>query len=145
MLVYVLKQTNLRMFHFLDEAGPGPIKSKYDALDFDALLKEAQRSLHRWNALARLQRPRPVRHSTQNLNQGTSSCLHLNKRKWTLSLVTEDLRTPGQDDTNEHKQLWKHGHKCCLLNAIRDVASGPGFVANRTLFRLLSWRACVLL
>ncbi|XP_057205316.1 peroxisome proliferator-activated receptor gamma coactivator 1-beta [Triplophysa rosa] len=31
----------------LDEAGPGPIKSKYDALDFDALLKEAQRSLHR--------------------------------------------------------------------------------------------------
>ncbi|XP_042594552.1 peroxisome proliferator-activated receptor gamma coactivator 1-beta-like isoform X1 [Cyprinus carpio] len=31
----------------LDEAGPGPVKSKYDALDFDALLKEAQRSLHR--------------------------------------------------------------------------------------------------
>ncbi|XP_016148753.1 peroxisome proliferator-activated receptor gamma coactivator 1-beta [Sinocyclocheilus grahami] len=31
----------------LDEAGPGPLKSKYDALDFDALLKEAQRSLHR--------------------------------------------------------------------------------------------------
>ncbi|XP_052010996.1 peroxisome proliferator-activated receptor gamma coactivator 1-beta-like [Xyrauchen texanus] len=31
----------------LDEAGPGPVKSKYDALDFDSLLKEAQRSLHR--------------------------------------------------------------------------------------------------
>ncbi|XP_061748154.1 peroxisome proliferator-activated receptor gamma coactivator 1-beta [Nerophis ophidion] len=31
----------------LDEAGPGPIKSKYDALDFDTLLKEAQKSLHR--------------------------------------------------------------------------------------------------
>lgn len=31
----------------LDEAGPGPVKSKYDALDFDALLKEAQKSLHR--------------------------------------------------------------------------------------------------
>ncbi|XP_072519594.1 peroxisome proliferator-activated receptor gamma coactivator 1-beta [Salminus brasiliensis] len=31
----------------LDEAGPGPVKSKYDALDFDTLLKEAQRSLHR--------------------------------------------------------------------------------------------------
>ncbi|KAJ3587265.1 hypothetical protein NHX12_010863 [Muraenolepis orangiensis] len=30
-----------------DEAGPGPIKSKYDALDFDTLLKEAQKSLHR--------------------------------------------------------------------------------------------------
>ncbi|KAJ8394015.1 hypothetical protein AAFF_G00053590 [Aldrovandia affinis] len=30
----------------LDE-GPGPVKSKYDALDFDTLLKEAQRSLHR--------------------------------------------------------------------------------------------------
>ncbi|KAK2838596.1 hypothetical protein Q7C36_013410 [Tachysurus vachellii] len=31
----------------LDEAGPGPVKSKYDAMDFDTLLKEAQRSLHR--------------------------------------------------------------------------------------------------
>lgn len=31
-----------------DEAGPGPVKSKYDALDFDTLLKEAQKSLHRW-------------------------------------------------------------------------------------------------
>ncbi|XP_061690940.1 peroxisome proliferator-activated receptor gamma coactivator 1-beta isoform X2 [Syngnathoides biaculeatus] len=30
----------------LDEAGPGPVKSKYDALDFDALMKEAQKSLH---------------------------------------------------------------------------------------------------
>ncbi|KAM7418166.1 hypothetical protein PAMA_017694 [Pampus argenteus] len=30
-----------------DEAGPGPVKSKYDALDFDTLLKEAQKSLHR--------------------------------------------------------------------------------------------------
>ncbi|XP_077387972.1 peroxisome proliferator-activated receptor gamma coactivator 1-beta isoform X2 [Festucalex cinctus] len=30
----------------LDEAGPGPVKSKYDALDFDTLLKEAQKSLH---------------------------------------------------------------------------------------------------
>uniref|UniRef100_A0A8C6V242 Peroxisome proliferator-activated receptor gamma, coactivator 1 beta n=1 Tax=Neogobius melanostomus TaxID=47308 RepID=A0A8C6V242_9GOBI len=29
------------------EAGPGPVKSKYDALDFDTLLKEAQKSLHR--------------------------------------------------------------------------------------------------
>uniref|UniRef100_A0A3Q0RR84 Peroxisome proliferator-activated receptor gamma, coactivator 1 beta n=1 Tax=Amphilophus citrinellus TaxID=61819 RepID=A0A3Q0RR84_AMPCI len=31
----------------LDEAGPGPVKSKYDAMDFDTLLKEAQKSLHR--------------------------------------------------------------------------------------------------
>ncbi|XP_061580733.1 peroxisome proliferator-activated receptor gamma coactivator 1-beta [Cololabis saira] len=31
----------------LDEAGPGPVKSKYDAVDFDTLLKEAQKSLHR--------------------------------------------------------------------------------------------------
>ncbi|XP_068596449.1 peroxisome proliferator-activated receptor gamma coactivator 1-beta [Brachionichthys hirsutus] len=31
----------------LDEAGPGPVKSKYDALDFDALLKEAQKSMPR--------------------------------------------------------------------------------------------------
>ncbi|KAF7651756.1 hypothetical protein LDENG_00106240 [Lucifuga dentata] len=31
----------------LDEAGPGPVKSKYDVLDFDTLLKEAQKSLHR--------------------------------------------------------------------------------------------------
>nr|XP_046261287.1 peroxisome proliferator-activated receptor gamma coactivator 1-beta isoform X2 [Scatophagus argus] len=31
----------------LDEAGPGPVKSKYDALDFDTLLKEAQKSMHR--------------------------------------------------------------------------------------------------
>ncbi|XP_049615329.1 peroxisome proliferator-activated receptor gamma coactivator 1-beta isoform X1 [Syngnathus scovelli] len=30
----------------LDEAGPGPVKSKYDALDFDTLLKEAQKSVH---------------------------------------------------------------------------------------------------
>uniref|UniRef100_A0A3Q3C8A2 Peroxisome proliferator-activated receptor gamma, coactivator 1 beta n=1 Tax=Haplochromis burtoni TaxID=8153 RepID=A0A3Q3C8A2_HAPBU len=30
-----------------DEAGPGPVKSKYDAMDFDTLLKEAQKSLHR--------------------------------------------------------------------------------------------------
>ncbi|XP_077588773.1 peroxisome proliferator-activated receptor gamma coactivator 1-beta [Stigmatopora nigra] len=30
----------------LDEAGPGPVKSKYDTLDFDTLLKEAQKSLH---------------------------------------------------------------------------------------------------
>ena len=30
-----------------DEAGPGPVKSKYDALDFDTLLKESQKSLHR--------------------------------------------------------------------------------------------------
>uniref|UniRef100_A0A3B5M8Z0 Uncharacterized protein n=1 Tax=Xiphophorus couchianus TaxID=32473 RepID=A0A3B5M8Z0_9TELE len=30
-----------------NEAGPGPVKSKYDALDFDTLLKEAQKSLHR--------------------------------------------------------------------------------------------------
>ncbi|XP_051927939.1 peroxisome proliferator-activated receptor gamma coactivator 1-alpha isoform X1 [Hippocampus zosterae] len=30
----------------LDEGGPGPVKSKYDALDFDTLLKEAQKSLH---------------------------------------------------------------------------------------------------
>lgn len=29
-----------------DEGGPGPVKSKYDALDFDTLLKEAQKSLH---------------------------------------------------------------------------------------------------
>lgn len=32
----------------VDEAGPGPVKSKYDALDFDTLLKEAQKSMHRW-------------------------------------------------------------------------------------------------
>ncbi|XP_063044749.1 peroxisome proliferator-activated receptor gamma coactivator 1-beta [Engraulis encrasicolus] len=31
----------------LDEAGPGPVKSKYDSMDFDTLLKEAQKSLHR--------------------------------------------------------------------------------------------------
>lgn len=31
----------------VDEAGPGPVKSKYDALDFDTLLKEAQKSMHR--------------------------------------------------------------------------------------------------
>ncbi|XP_028668743.1 peroxisome proliferator-activated receptor gamma coactivator 1-beta [Erpetoichthys calabaricus] len=31
----------------LDEGGPVPVKSKYDAMDFDSLLKEAQKSLHR--------------------------------------------------------------------------------------------------
>lgn len=30
-----------------DEAGPGPIKSKYEAPDFDALLKEAQKTMQR--------------------------------------------------------------------------------------------------
>lgn len=43
------KICNLTMcvFRPVDEAGPGPVKSKYDALDFDTLLKEAQKSLHR--------------------------------------------------------------------------------------------------
>ncbi|XP_041079464.1 peroxisome proliferator-activated receptor gamma coactivator 1-beta-like [Polyodon spathula] len=31
----------------LDDGGLGPVKSKYDAMDFDTLLKEAQKSLHR--------------------------------------------------------------------------------------------------
>ncbi|KAK1161303.1 peroxisome proliferator-activated receptor gamma coactivator 1-beta [Acipenser oxyrinchus oxyrinchus] len=31
----------------LDDGGLGPVKSKYDAVDFDTLLKEAQKSLHR--------------------------------------------------------------------------------------------------
>ncbi|XP_014348645.2 peroxisome proliferator-activated receptor gamma coactivator 1-beta [Latimeria chalumnae] len=31
----------------MDDFAPTPVKSKYDAMDFDSLLKEAQRSLHR--------------------------------------------------------------------------------------------------
>ncbi|MGH0140993.1 UNVERIFIED_CONTAM: hypothetical protein FKN15_072418 [Acipenser sinensis] len=31
----------------LDDGGLGPVKSKYDAVDFDTLLKEAQNCLHR--------------------------------------------------------------------------------------------------
>ncbi|KAJ8015249.1 hypothetical protein DPEC_G00024170 [Dallia pectoralis] len=38
---------NRKRYIDLDEAGPGPVKSKYDALDFDTLLKEAQKSMHR--------------------------------------------------------------------------------------------------
>ncbi|XP_030621547.1 peroxisome proliferator-activated receptor gamma coactivator 1-beta isoform X2 [Chanos chanos] len=41
------RRFNRKRYIDLDEAGPGPVKSKYDALDFDTLLKEAQRSLHR--------------------------------------------------------------------------------------------------
>eukprot|EP00066_Takifugu_rubripes_P028578 XP_011617844.1 PREDICTED: peroxisome proliferator-activated receptor gamma coactivator 1-beta isoform X2 [Takifugu rubripes] len=42
-----LKRLTRKRYIDLDEAGPGPIKSKYDAPDFDTLLKEAQRSMHR--------------------------------------------------------------------------------------------------
>ncbi|XP_040029699.2 peroxisome proliferator-activated receptor gamma coactivator 1-beta isoform X2 [Gasterosteus aculeatus] len=42
-----LRRLTRKRYIDLDEAGPGPVKSKYDALDFDALLKEAQKSLHR--------------------------------------------------------------------------------------------------
>ncbi|KAF3838889.1 hypothetical protein F7725_010657 [Dissostichus mawsoni] len=42
-----LKRLTRKRYIDLDEAGPGPVKSKYDALDFDTLLKEAQKSLHR--------------------------------------------------------------------------------------------------
>ncbi|KAM4555281.1 peroxisome proliferator-activated receptor gamma coactivator 1-beta [Odontesthes bonariensis] len=42
-----LRRMSRKRYIDLDEAGPGPVKSKYDALDFDTLLKEAQKSLHR--------------------------------------------------------------------------------------------------
>ncbi|XP_013858204.1 peroxisome proliferator-activated receptor gamma coactivator 1-beta [Austrofundulus limnaeus] len=42
-----LRRLTRKRYIDLDEAGPGPVKSKYDALDFDTLLKEAQNSLHR--------------------------------------------------------------------------------------------------
>ncbi|XP_028271864.1 peroxisome proliferator-activated receptor gamma coactivator 1-beta [Parambassis ranga] len=42
-----LRRMTRKRYIDLDEAGPGPVKSKYDALDFDTLLKEAQKSLHR--------------------------------------------------------------------------------------------------
>lgn len=42
-----LQRLSRKRYIDLDEAGPGPVKSKYDALDFDTLLKEAQKSLHR--------------------------------------------------------------------------------------------------
>ncbi|XP_062331827.1 peroxisome proliferator-activated receptor gamma coactivator 1-beta [Osmerus eperlanus] len=42
-----LRRITRKRYIDLDEAGPGPVKSKYDALDFDTLLKEAQKSLHR--------------------------------------------------------------------------------------------------
>ncbi|XP_035017027.2 peroxisome proliferator-activated receptor gamma coactivator 1-beta [Hippoglossus stenolepis] len=42
-----LRRLSRKRYIDLDEAGPGPVKSKYDALDFDTLLKEAQKSLHR--------------------------------------------------------------------------------------------------
>uniref|UniRef100_A0A667Y9A5 Peroxisome proliferator-activated receptor gamma, coactivator 1 beta n=1 Tax=Myripristis murdjan TaxID=586833 RepID=A0A667Y9A5_9TELE len=42
-----LRRVTRKRYIDLDEAGPGPVKSKYDALDFDTLLKEAQKSLHR--------------------------------------------------------------------------------------------------
>ncbi|XP_057707093.1 peroxisome proliferator-activated receptor gamma coactivator 1-beta [Corythoichthys intestinalis] len=40
------KRLTRKRYIDLDEAGPGPVKSKYDTLDFDTLLKEAQKSLH---------------------------------------------------------------------------------------------------
>uniref|UniRef100_A0A4W5NW31 Peroxisome proliferator-activated receptor gamma, coactivator 1 beta n=1 Tax=Hucho hucho TaxID=62062 RepID=A0A4W5NW31_9TELE len=43
----VMHRLSRKRYIDLDEAGPGPVKSKYDALDFDTLLKEAQKSLHR--------------------------------------------------------------------------------------------------
>lgn len=55
------------MFGCSDEAGPGPVKSKYDALDFDTLLKEAQRSLHRWYALLTAQRSSLLSHLTTSV------------------------------------------------------------------------------
>ncbi|CAG5988638.1 unnamed protein product [Menidia menidia] len=42
-----LRRLTRKRYIDLDEAGPGPVKSKYDALDFDTLLKEAQKSLQR--------------------------------------------------------------------------------------------------
>uniref|UniRef100_A0A3Q3W416 Uncharacterized protein n=1 Tax=Mola mola TaxID=94237 RepID=A0A3Q3W416_MOLML len=42
-----LRRLTRKRYIDLDEAGPGPVKSKYDALDFDTLLKEAQKSMHR--------------------------------------------------------------------------------------------------
>ncbi|XP_070818367.1 peroxisome proliferator-activated receptor gamma coactivator 1-beta isoform X1 [Chaetodon trifascialis] len=42
-----LRRLTRKRYIDLDDAGPGPVKSKYDALDFDTLLKEAQKSLHR--------------------------------------------------------------------------------------------------
>ncbi|XP_026186008.1 peroxisome proliferator-activated receptor gamma coactivator 1-beta isoform X2 [Mastacembelus armatus] len=42
-----LRRLTRKRYIDLDEAGPGPVKSKYDALDFDTLLMEAQKSLHR--------------------------------------------------------------------------------------------------
>ncbi|KAM3866849.1 peroxisome proliferator-activated receptor gamma coactivator 1-beta [Diretmus argenteus] len=42
-----LRRVTRKRYIDLDEAGPGPVKSKYDALDFDTLLKEAQKSLQR--------------------------------------------------------------------------------------------------
>lgn len=48
MQVVAGSHVQLLFLFIVDEAGPGPVKSKYDALDFDTLLKEAQKSLHRW-------------------------------------------------------------------------------------------------
>ncbi|KAM6924255.1 peroxisome proliferator-activated receptor gamma coactivator 1-beta [Xenentodon cancila] len=42
-----IRRLSRKRYIDLDEAGPGPVKSKYDAVDFDTLLKEAQKSLHR--------------------------------------------------------------------------------------------------
>lgn len=70
----LVHQTNRDCFSCSDEAGPGPVKSKYDALDFDALLKEAQRSLHRWHALPRLQRHAL---SETRLSTSTKALLHV--------------------------------------------------------------------
>lgn len=90
---------------------------------------------------------RPVRDSPQHLKQGTSSCLHFehwNKNK--IDLVTsKDRRSLGREDYKGTETALRHWTQVLLLvcvDAIRDVASGSGFVANRTLFHRLLWRAC---
>lgn len=67
-----------------DEAGPGPVKSKYDALDFDTLLKEAQKSMHRWQhsapdwpALVNCSNTPPTTRPLSTSMQGNlAKCLH---------------------------------------------------------------------
>lgn len=123
---------------FIDEAGPGPIKSKYDALDFDTLLKEAQKSMHRWQqgpclaSLSKLQQhpsdytSLPSGGSLSTSMQGDlTKCLHFyHWNKVTIrTLIYFFFKFLSPEDTAEKKRgsHWEFGGNRSLTAMVQQT------------------------
>lgn len=100
------------VFACSDEAGPGPVKSKYDALDFDTLLKEAQRSLHRWHALLTAQQSSLLSHLTTSAQTPPHVYIFehwYREKNWTFLLRPEccwGLRMKPRNETTTERSVW---------------------------------------